>query len=109
MATYLAESPTETGLAATPRTPANGDKIPGGVTLYVENANAAVLTLTITTPKVLSGDLTVLDRVVTVPATTGKRWFRIPNNDIYVDPADGLVTLATFSVTASVTYYVIGA
>lgn len=107
MATYPAETATEQGAALTPRTPANGDQIPGGVILYIENTNAAILTLTITTPKVAHGDLAIGDRVVTVPATTGKRWFAVPSDDTYVDQTTGLVTLATFSVTAGVTYYVI--
>lgn len=107
MATYPAESPTETGLAATPRTPVNGDKVPGGCTLVINNANAAVCALSITTPKQLQGDLAVADRAVSVPNGT-LRFVKIPNNDVYVGD-DGLVTLATWSVTASVTYYVLRA
>lgn len=109
MANYPAEAPTESGLAPTARTPVNGDTVPGGCTLWIENANAAALTLTITTPKLLHGDLAVADRTVTVPATTGRRAVAIPSDDAYVDPLTGLVTLATWSVTASVTYYVLRA
>jgi hypothetical protein len=107
MATYTAESPTETGLIAAQRSPANGDKIPGGVTLVITNNNAGSLTLTITTPQTVHGDLTVADRTVTV-ATTQVAFVRIPNDSTYVSASDGLVTLATWSVTSSVTYAVIG-
>lgn len=109
MANYAAEAPTEAGLAATMRSPVNGDTIPGGCTLFIKNTNAAALTLTITTPKVLHGDLAVADRTVTVPATTGERFVAIPSDDAYVDPATGLVTLATWSVTTGVTYAVLRA
>jgi hypothetical protein len=107
MANYAAETPTEQGLAPTARTPVNGDTVPGGCTLYVKNTNAAILTMTITTPKSVHGDLAVGDRVVTVPATTGERFFAVPNDDTYVDPLTGLVTIATWSVTSGVTYYVL--
>lgn len=106
MATYAAEVPTEQGLAATYRTPANGDLVPGGVYLIVKNGNAAVLTLTIVTPESRHGDLPVTDRTVSVPATTGERIVYIPNDSTYVDPVTGLVTL-NWSVTATVTYAIL--
>lgn len=105
MATYPAESPTSSGLAPTPRTPASGDKVPAGVVLVVENTGT-IATITITTPKTLDGDLAVGDRVVSVPATTGRRMILIPNNDVYRDPADGLVTLGTVS-GGTLTMYVL--
>lgn len=108
MANYPAEIPLVTGIAPTGRTPVNGDTIPGGVILIVENANAAVCTITVATPLLIQGDLTVQDRVLqSVPANTGRRWFDIPNDSVYVDQSTGLVTLSNFSVTTSVTYYVL--
>lgn len=107
MATYPAETATEQGATPTPRTPVNGDLVPGGVVLVVENANAAVCNITITTPGLRHGDLAIADRTVTVPANTGRKWINIPADSDYVDQTTGLVTLATFSVTASVTYYVL--
>lgn len=106
MANYPAENPLVTGAAPTARTPVNGDTIPGGSVLIVENTNAAICNITITTPKVIQGDLAVGDRTIAVPATNGRRWIDVPNDDVYVDPITGLVTLATFSVTSGVAYYV---
>lgn len=107
MATYAAQSVTDAALAATYNAAANGDKVPPGVLLHVKNANAASLTVTINTPKTLRGDLQVDQRTFTVPATTGERFFRVPDDDTYRDPTDGLVTISTWSVTASVTYAVL--
>ncbi len=107
MANYPAEVPLVTGTAPTARTPVNGDTIPGGVILIVRNANASPCVVTIVTPGLVQGDLAIADRTVSVPATTGERWIDIPNDSVYVDPATGLVTLSTFSVTATVTYYVL--
>lgn len=108
MATYPAETATELGNAPTPRTPANGDKVPGGSILFFENANAAVCNVVVQTPGTAHGDLAIADRSLTsIPANTGRRIVAIPSDSVYVDPADGLVTLLTFSVTANVVYYVI--
>jgi hypothetical protein len=107
MATYPAETATPQGVTPTPRAAANGDKIPGGSNIWLENANAAVCVVTVVTPKQVEGDLPVTDRAVgSAAANTGRKWIAIPNTDTYVDPADGLVTI-NFSVTASVTYYVL--
>lgn len=106
MATYAAQSVTDAALAATYNPAANGDKVPLGSLLHVKNANGAVLTVTIDTPKTLRGDLNVDQRTFTVPATTGERFFRIPDDDTYRG-TDGLATISTWSVTASVTYAVL--
>lgn len=108
MATYPAETATELGVAPTPRSPVNGDKVPGGCILVFENANAAVCNVVVSTPGTAHGDLAIADRALTsIAANTGRRIVSIPADSVYVDPADGLVTLLTFSVTASVVYYVI--
>jgi hypothetical protein len=109
MANYPAEVPVLTGTAPTARTPVNGDTIPGGVVLIVRNGNASACVVTIATPMTVQGDLAVADRTVSVPATTGERWINIPNDSVYVDPVTGLVTLSNFTVTATVTYYVLRA
>lgn len=108
MANYAAETPTELGLNPSMRTPANGDTVPGGCTLFVRNTNAAPLTLTITTPKTQRGDLAVADRVTSaIAATTGLAFIQIPNDENYVDPLTGLVTISNWSVTSGVTYAVL--
>lgn len=106
MANYPAEVPTEQGLDYTIRTAAASDTVPGGVVVDVRNTNASALTVTIVTPAVVQGDLAVADRVVTVPATTGKRAILIPNNSVYVDQATGLVTLQ-FSITGATSTFVV--
>lgn len=108
MATYGPQQVPSTGLAPTYNPAgAGGDRVPPGALLHVKNGNAAALTLTLTTPLVLDGDLTVQDRAISgIPATTGERFVRVPTNEVYRDPADGLVGLS-WSVTASVTFAVL--
>jgi len=109
MATYAPQTYGSSGVALTFNAAANGDKVPPGCTLIVKNASGGGITLTITTPAVFDGDLAVADRTTaSVAATTGINAIRIPNTEIYKDPADGLVTIS-FSATASVTYAVISA
>lgn len=106
MATYTAQKPGSTGLAATYNAASGtGDRVPPGSLLHVKNANAAACNLTLVTPLVHDGDLTVADRVISVPATTGERFVRVPDNTLY-RAADGLVDLS-WSVTASVTFAVL--
>lgn len=106
MATYTAQKPGSSGLAATYNAAgASGDRVPPGSLLHVKNANAAATDLTLATPQVHDGDLAVADRVVNVPATNGERFVRVPNNATYL-AADGLVDIS-WTVTASVTFAVL--
>lgn len=107
MPTYAPQNPDSKGVALTFNPAANGDKVPPGVTLIVKNASAGAITLTIVAPLTLDGDLTVSSRTTnSVAATTGINAIEIPNNYVYINPSDGLVTI-NFSATASVTYAVI--
>lgn len=106
MATYSAQKVGSTGLAATYNAAASGgDRVPPGALLHVKNANAAAVDLTLATPIVHDGDLAVADRVVSVPASTGERFVRVPDNTVY-RAADGLVDI-TWSVVTSVTFAVL--
>lgn len=107
MATRSPQAPNSTGVALTFFAAANGDKVPPGCTLIVRNTSGAGITLTLVTPLVLDGDLTVQDRTTgSVAATTGVNAIKIPNNEVYRDPADGLATI-NFSATANVDYAVL--
>lgn len=107
MATRTPQAPDSKGVALTFFAAANGDKVPPGCTLIVRNTSGGAITLTIVTPLVLDGDLALADRTTNnVAATTGVNAIRIPNNEVYRDPADGLVTI-NFSATPSVDYAVI--
>lgn len=107
MATRAPQALGSKGVALTFHAAANGDKVPPGCKLVVRNTSGAGITVTFVTPLVLDGDLTVSDRVSnTVAATTGVNGLDVPNNEIYRDPADGLVTI-NFSATTNVDYAVI--
>jgi hypothetical protein len=106
MANYPAEFPTEQGIIPTQRTASASDTVPGGVILDITNANAGTVTVTITTPPLVAGDLAVADRTVSF-LTGANKYVYIPNNSTYVDPVTGLVTVG-FSPNTSVTFYVIG-
>jgi hypothetical protein len=108
MATYTPQAVNSTGVALTFNTSANGDKVPPGVTLIVKNTAGSPATVTLVTPLVLDTDLTVADRTsANIAATTGINAIKVPNNEIYRDPADGLVTLNFSAPGASLTYAVI--
>lgn len=107
MATVATELVTSAGLAATYNAAsAGGDRFAPGSIVHIKNTNAAILTATLDVIFVVDGNLVVADRTLTVPATTGERFWRVPNNEVYRDPADGLVK-ATWSVTSGVTFAVI--
>ena len=107
MATRAPQGPDSKGVALTFYAAANGDKVPPGVTLIVRNTSGSGITVTLVTPLTLDGDLAVSDRTSnSVAATTGVNAIKVPNSDVYRDPADGLVTI-NFSATASVDYAVI--
>lgn len=107
MATRSPQASNSTGVALSFFAAANGDKVPPGCGLIVRNTSGAGITLTLVTPLVLDGDLTVQDRTTgTVAATTGVNYIKVPNSEVYRDPVDGLVTI-NFSATANVDYAVI--
>ncbi len=108
MATYGPQQVPSTGLAATYNAAGgSGDRVPPGAIIHVKNGNASPLSVTFDVVLTLDGDLAVPDRVISgIPATTGERFVRVPNNEVYRDPADGLVKM-TCSPTASVTFAVI--
>ena len=105
MATYGPQSPTSQGLIPTYNPAGANDRVPPGVLLHITNANASSTVLTIITPGTFDGNLTLADRTVTIANATSQ-FVRVPNTDVYRDPADGLVGIQ-FSVTASVTYAVL--
>ena len=72
----------------------------GGVFLVVKNASGASITVTLVTPEVFDGDLTLLDRAVSVAATTGQSF--IPLTSRYRDPTTGVASI-TYSAVTSVT------
>jgi hypothetical protein len=107
MPTYAPQSATSKGVALTFNAAANGDKVPPGCQLVVRNKSGAPITVTLVTGLVLDGDLAVADRVTDpIAATTGVNLVKVPNDQVYRDPADGLVQI-TFSATANVDYAVI--
>lgn len=108
MATIPTQAVPSTGLAATYNAAsAGGDRVAPGSIIHVKNGNAGALTVTFDVVLTLDNDLTVSDRVITgITAVTGERFIRVPNNQIYADPADGLVKV-TWSVTSSVTFAVV--
>lgn len=74
-----------------------------GVMLLVKNGAGSSITVTLTTPGVVDGDLAIADRTFTVAAgATGG----IPVTDRYRDPATGLATI-TYSSATTVTVAVI--
>jgi hypothetical protein len=108
MATYTPQAVNSTGVALVFNTSANGDKVPPGVTLIVRNTAGAPATVTLVTPLVLDGDLTVSDRTSgSIAATTGVNAIKIPNSEVFRDPADGLVTLNFSAPGAALAYAVI--
>lgn len=64
-----------TSAGLTPATePANvdGNSVPQGVVLRVDNGDASPITVTIPTPGLIDGDLPLPDRTVSVPAGASK-------------------------------------
>jgi hypothetical protein len=82
--------------------PVNGDTCATGpgTFLLVENTGAGACVVTIATPTLVEGDLTVTGRAATsTPVTNGLNV--IPLTDAHRDPTTGLATL-TFSATSGV-------
>lgn len=108
MATRQPEAANKLGLAATYNAASvTGDRVPPGVLLHVKNTNAATRTVTFITPGFIDNDVPIGDPVSNaIPASVGERFFRVPNDRNYVDPADGLVGLS-WSSDVGVTFAVI--
>jgi hypothetical protein len=107
MANRSPQALTSTGAALTFYPAANGDRVPPGSTLIVRNTSGGAITVTVVTAMVLDTDLAVADRTsASVAATTGVNGIKVPNNEVYRDPADGLVAIS-FSATANVDYAVL--
>jgi len=110
MPTLNPQALTSTGVALTFNTATAGagvDRVPPGSILVVKNASGSPITVNLVTPLTLDGDLTVLDRTsASVAATTGINGIRVPNNEVFRDPTDGLVGLTWSSIT-SVTFAVV--
>lgn len=105
MADRLAQTVPSSGLAPTYHAAdALGDRVPPGSLLHVENASGASINVTLETPATVDTDLAIADRVVAVPAGTGK-FVRVPTTAAYRDP-DEMVAV-DWSATASVTFAVL--
>lgn len=92
---------TSAGLAlATEPANVDGNSIKQGVLLQVANASAASVNVTVVTPGVVDGDLTIADRVVAVAAGATRIIGRL--GDVYRQPSDGTVHV-NYSAVTSVT------
>ncbi|WP_290055662.1 hypothetical protein [Amycolatopsis solani] len=80
-----------------------------GVFLSVINGSAAPITVTIQTPDAVDGDLTVADRVVTVPVGTTPKLIPLTSNHYRQPIGDANVGkgLVDYSAVASVTRAVV--
>lgn len=67
------------------------------VKLLVRNGGATTPTVTIATPETVDGDLTVQDRVVTIPANA--TLFAIPITDRYRDSTTGRAAISYSAAT----------
>lgn len=62
-----------------------------GVFLLVQNTGGSARTVTLVTPQLVDGDLTVADREFAVAATSGLNVIPLP--DLYRDPATGRASI----------------
>lgn len=109
MANLTTYSPTRTGLRLDDKFVAasgGGDTCETGnnVKLLVKNAGATTPTVTLATPETVDGDLTVQDRVVTIPANA--TLFAIPVTERYRNPATGRANI-TYSAATDLTICVL--
>lgn len=103
MAILTAQVPTSSGVQPTVVTPAGGgDKVPVGSKVRVENGNAGAVVFTITTHQDYDGDITIPDRIESIPAGEVRVFLA---DGKYRNPEDGMVDIAS-DVTASTTYEV---
>lgn len=105
MALLATQSVLTAGIAATYSAVTASDTcVPGdNVVLHVKNGGGAPTNVTLTTPLVVDGSLTLQDRVVAITNGTDK-FISVPAH-LYQDPTTGLATFAcspTTSVTAAV-------
>jgi hypothetical protein len=99
MATLPTQVIGQTGAAITfSNANSGGDQCATGsdVLLLVKNGSGSSITVTLTTPGTVDGDLSIADRTLTVAAgaTSG-----IPVTDRYRDPATGLAAIGYSSAT----------
>jgi len=100
------------GLAANHTGPTvDGDvvEVGRGVFLSVINGSAAPITVTIQTPETVDGDLTLSDRVVTVPVSTTPKLIPLTSNHYRqpVGDANAGKALVDYSAVATVTRAVV--
>ena len=90
------------GVSAAPQTMATADNYiirnNGRVLLFFRKTGAGAATITIKTPKVVSG-LAVAEQTLVVPATTGEEWAGPFNPDTFNDTS-GDIDVATSEDTA---------
>lgn len=94
-------------IGAAPVAATNGDTAAcgSGTFLYVKNASASAITVTLATPAKVDGRLDVADSTFSVGANTGIGIIPLMPS-LYADPATGLATI-TYSATTSVTVAVV--
>lgn len=102
MANLTTYAPTLTGLRLDDKFTAaasGGDTCETGknMKLLVNNAGATTPTVTIATPETVDGDLTVQDRVVTIPANA--TLFAIPITDRYRNSSTGRAAISYSDAT----------
>jgi len=100
MATLTTQVVPLTGLAiAFTNAASGGDQCAAGegLILLVKNDDSTATTVTLATPEVIDGDLTVADRAVTVAAGALEA---IPVTSRYLDPATGLASITYSKVTS---------
>lgn len=100
MATLITQVVPLTGLAISfDNAASGGDQCAAGegVLLLVKNDDGSSTTVTLATPEVIDGDLTVADRAVSVAAGAVEA---IPVTSRYLDPATGLASISYSKVTS---------
>jgi hypothetical protein len=107
VATYAPQKPTSKGTTLTMNSSANGDKVPPGSTLIVQNTSGSNQTVTLVAALTLDGDLTVANRTSDPIANNAIAAVDVPNTEVYRNPADGLVTVNFSAPGATLKYAVI--
>jgi hypothetical protein len=92
-------------LNATYNPVSSSDSFSPGALLHVKNVSGSSCTVSLV-PKQLFDGLTLPNKTVTVPATTGERFIKVSADSMYRDPDDGLVEVL-FSVQTSVSVAVL--
>ncbi len=95
---------TTSGLNATYNTVSASDTFSPGSILHVKNTSGSSCTVSLIPAQTFDG-LSLPNKTVSVPATTGERFIKIPNDSLYRN-TDGLVEVQ-FSVQTNVSAAVI--